>query len=174
MTTEGTPDRNVLTVTWAVLGVAAVLLFPVVRLARYAWAAIDGGLDILQWAVLIINVVFMAWSEGYKGFQQRFSPRVAARALYLYQNELPFYTKLLAPFFCIGYFNASRRVRLTTWLGTLGIIVLVLLIHQLDQPWRGIIDAGVVVGLSWGLVTYVVFLIRAFTDEHYPHSPNVP
>ncbi len=35
----------------------------------------------------------------------------------------------------------------------MAIIVLILLVHRLDQPLRGIIDAGVVVGLSWGIVS---------------------
>jgi len=173
MTTERTQDFNLLTAVWAVSGIAAVLLFAFVRLAQITAVAIDGGLDMLQWSVLIINVVFMAWSEGYKGFQQRFSPRVAARALYLYRNELPIHTKMLAPFFCIGYFNARRRVRLAAWSGTLAIILLVLLVNQLDQPWRGIIDAGVVVGLGWGLVSYTIFVRQAFTDARYSHSPEI-
>ena len=33
-----------------------------------------------------------------------------------------------------------------------GIVGLIVLIRKLDQPWRGIVDAGVVVGLGWGLV----------------------
>jgi len=33
--------------------------------------------------------------------------------------------------------------------GTAAIVVLVLLVHRLEQPWRGIVDAGVVTGLTW-------------------------
>jgi hypothetical protein len=164
---------NPLSAAWGVLGIAAVLLFAIVRLAQQSLAAVDGGLDMLQWAVVIINVVFMAWSEGYRGFQRRFSPRVAARALYLYQNKVPIRTKLLAPLFCVGYFDARPRARLGAWLGTLGIIVLVLLVQQLDQPWRGIVDVGVVVGLGWGLVSYGLFVFRAFTDGYCAHSPEL-
>ena len=57
---------------------------------------------------------------------------------------------------------------------TAGIIVLVLLMRFLPQPWRGIIDAGVVMGLSWGLVALLVFSIQALTLDTFDHSPDVP
>jgi hypothetical protein len=151
----------------------ALLLFALARLTPIAWEAVAGELDSLQWSVLVINVLFMAWSEGYKGFQQRFSPRVAARVLYLYRNPLPIHVLLLAPLFCCGYFGAGRRTGLTLWLGTTAIVSLVLIVHRLDQPWRGIVDAGVVIGLTWGLVSFIAYVFRTFRTGHYFRSPNV-
>ena len=46
---------------------------------------------------------------------------------------------------------------------TIAIVILIIVFHQLDQPWRGLLDAGVVVGLSWGIVTIVTSTIKAFT-----------
>jgi uncharacterized membrane protein YedE/YeeE len=47
-------------------------------------------------------------------------------------------------------------------------------VRLLSQPWRGIIDGGVVVGLAWGLVSLVIFGYQAFTAEDFPFSPEVP
>ena len=61
----------------------------------------------------------------------------------------------LAPFYAAGYFEGTRRERLGVWFGTVGIVILIVIVHSLAQPWRGILDAGVVVGLSWGAVVTV-------------------
>jgi hypothetical protein len=168
------PVSNTTAAIWGVLGVTGILVFPIVRLTPIAWEAIDAGLNPLQWLLLIASVVLMAWSEGYRGFQRRFSPRVAARAFYIYRNELPLVTKILAPFFCCGFFRAGRRARVGAWLGTIGIITHVWLVHHLSQPWRGILDAGVVVGLSWGTITLFSCVRQAFAGKGIDHSPDVP
>ena len=159
---------------WGLFGVMAIVLFAIVRLVPYVMTALAAGLDALHWLVLTVNVGFMAWSEGYKGFQLKFSPRVAARALYLFRQPTSWGTRLMAPLFCIGYFAACGRTRTFAWAGTIGIIILVLLVHRLDQPWRGIIDAGVVVGLGWGLISLIVSAVAVLRSGEYPVSPKVP
>jgi uncharacterized membrane protein HdeD (DUF308 family) len=67
----------------------------------------------------------------------------------------------LAPLFCMGFFHGSRARLARSWLLTLGIVALVLGIRAMPQPWRGLIDAGVVVGLSWGSVSILVHAVRA-------------
>jgi hypothetical protein len=168
------PILNGASAAWGILGIAAVLLFAVVRLAPIAAQAIAGGMNLLQWALFVGSVGFMAWSEGYVGFQQRFSPRVAARALYLCRNRMPVSVLVLAPFFCCGYFCATRRVRFAVWMGTCGIILLVFAVQQLSQPWRGILDAGVVVGLSWGVISLIYNVFLAFGARDFDHSPEMP
>lgn len=174
MTNTADTISHPIAAAWGVIGVSLVILYPILRLASYAIEAVLGGMDVLQWLVFVANVVFMAWSEGYRGFQLRFSPRVAGRALYLYQNSTSLGTRLSAPLFCIGYFNASRRSRMIAWFGTLAIISLVLVVNQLSQPWRGIIDAGVVVGLTWGLASLIVMVQKTFAARRYLCSPDVP
>ncbi|MCW8963723.1 MAG: hypothetical protein OQL16_08005 [Gammaproteobacteria bacterium] len=157
---------------WGFAGAFALIGYAVWRLTPLALNALEHSLSSLQWTLLIGNVLFMAYSEGYKGFQQAFAPRVAARSLYLSQNPTP--TRLLlAPLFVIGYFHATRRRLVTSYLLTVMIIVLIILVHQLDQPWRGIVDAGVVIGLGWGLISMLYFIIKAVTVSHYPFSPEV-
>ena len=158
---------------WGIAGVFAIVLYAVLRLWVYTAEAIRMELSWIAWSALIANVVFMAWSEGYRGFQQKFSPRVAARALFLVRHPVPWIYLAFAPLFCIGYFAAARRVRYFAWFGTTAIVILVLLVHRLDQPWRGIVDAGVVVGLSWGLASLVYAAWATFTRDEYLISPDV-
>ena len=69
---------------------------------------------------------------------------------------------ILAPLFAAGFFGGSRREQIGAFLGTAAIIALVLLVHRLEQPWRGILDAGVVTGLTWGVVATVALSARAW------------
>lgn len=140
---------------WGIAGVAAVLVYAAVSLGAHTADAVNAGLSLPEWLLLVANCVFMAWAEGYRGFQLRFSPRVAARALHVY--EQPTLLRLLfAPLFCTGYFGATARLKRTIWIGTVLIVLAVLLFNRVPQPWRGILDAGVVVGLSWGTVSLLV------------------
>ncbi|MFW2403378.1 MAG: hypothetical protein ACN4GT_01345 [Gammaproteobacteria bacterium] len=166
--------RNGFAAVWGAAGGAAVCAYAVWRLAPIAAEAFEMSLSPLQWAVLLANVLFMAWSEGYRGFQKKFAPRVAARALYLYRSAEPLWVRILAPMFCFGYFRAARRTRLIAWWATIGIVILVVLVDQLVQPWRGIIDAGVVVGLTWGIASLLVNYTKAWLTGDYPASPEVP
>lgn len=168
------PVSHRIAALWGMFGVMAIVLFAIVRLVPHVITALAADLDALQWLVLTVNTGFMAWSEGYKGFQLKFSPRVAARALYLLREPTSWATRLMAPLFCIGYFAACGRTRAFAWAGTIGIVILVLLVHRLDQPWRGIIDAGVVVGLGWGSITLLVSAVTVFRNGEYPVSPKVP
>jgi hypothetical protein len=126
-----------------------------------------------HWAILVINTAFMAYFEGYRGFQKGFSPRLAARAKHI-KNHPKIFHVLLSPLYCAGYFHTSKRRKIVVYSLTAGIMILVLLIRLLDQPWRGIVDAGVVVGLSWGLISLLIFGVLAFTSKSFDHSPEVP
>jgi len=158
-------------VLWGVGGVLALVGRATVRLSDYAIEAIEAGLTGGQWAILVGWVAFMAYSEGYRGFQKRFSPRVAARALQLAAEPRPL-RLLLAPAFCMGLFHATRRRLIASWVLLISIVLLVLLIRGLEQPWRGVIDAGVVVGLAWGWVATLVSAIRALASGEgaVPHE----
>lgn len=163
---------GVIGATWGVLGVLFILVFAVVRLTPVAVEAVSMDLRWYHWVVLIGNTLFMMYSEGYRGFQTAFSPRVAARARYLLHRP-SFKSVLLAPFFCIGYFDTSRHRKIVVYTLTIGIIILIGLVRALAQPWRGIIDAGVVAGLSWGFVATSAFVIYAFSTHRFDHDPEV-
>ncbi len=160
-------------IVWGVGAIAALLVFVVVRLGQIAWEAIAGGMSVTAWLLLLANCAFLAYAEGYRGFQLRFSPRVAARALYLAQQPSPLRVAL-APLFCTGYFEASPRVLRTTWVGTALIIFLVIVVQRLPQPWRGVVDAGVVVGIGWGVVSLIIATARTFAERRFLISPELP
>ncbi len=137
---------------WGLAGVVCILSFAVMRLAPLAAEAIAHGLTPGQWVLAFVWTVFMAYSEAWKGFQKRFSPSVVARAWHLRAH--PHWLRgLFAPLFCMGFFHGNRRRLLKSWLLTVMIVCFVLIAHNLSQPWRGIVDMGVVVGLLLGIVS---------------------
>ncbi|MEM9385744.1 MAG: hypothetical protein AAGA68_11835 [Pseudomonadota bacterium] len=140
-----------LTMLWASVGFSVLILYGLAKLATATAGAFSFALAPHHIAALIVSVLAMAWFEGYRGFQQSFSPRFAARAAELGEGATA-PQALLAPLVCMGLLWAPRRRLIGAWSLTAGIVVLVLLFRQLPQPWRGILDAGVFVGLSWGLV----------------------
>jgi len=158
---------------WGTLGVVALLSFAIYRLASRAVEAYEGGLTTGQWWITAIVCVFMAYAEGYRGFQMRFSPRTAARIRHLRDHPNGLHV-LLAPLFSMGFIHATRRTKITAYALTFGIVILVLLVHRLAQPWRGIIDAGVVIGLSWGVLSLTWFVVLALTRTSFDYSPEVP
>jgi hypothetical protein len=145
---------------WGIGGIAFMLFEALVRLAPMAWEPIASGeLSAFQWLVYGSWVAFNGYAEGYRGFQRSFSPRTAARARYVARSGSAL-DMLLAPLFCMSLFHASRRGLIVAWALLVGIVLLVLLVKSLPQPWRGIIDGGVVVGLGWGLGSLLVCAVR--------------
>lgn len=158
---------------WGIGGVVLLLFYAVVRLYPKSLAAFDFSFSWYHWLAFAVNILFMAYSEGYKGFQVNFSPRVVARAKYLSSHAKP-YQSLFAPLFCMGFFDAPKRRRISTAILTIMIIILVIIFQWLPQPWRGILDAGVVVGLSWGIVATLSYTYKALVTKHFQHDPEVP
>lgn len=160
-------------VAWGVGGIVTVLIYAAASLGSLALQALESGLSPLHWLAVAANTAFMAWAEGFRGFQQRFSPRVAARALDLYEYPTTL-RLLLAPWFCVGYFGATSRLQRTVWFGTGLIVLAVLLFNRLPQPWRGILDTGVMVGLLWGTLSLFWACWATFRDRHALVAPEVP
>ena len=149
---------------WGLGGFLALLLFAIYRLTPIAWQALEATLYWYHWLGFFINVAFMAYSEGYRGFQRRYSPRLIARVRHLLHKPTSLQL-VLAPAFCMGYFGAGRRNAVSAWLLLAMIGVLIAVFQQLPQPWRGLLDAGVVVGLSWGLLATIVLVIKPCDDN---------
>jgi hypothetical protein len=159
---------------WGVGGVLLMLGNAVYRLTPIAleplWA---GGLLWWHGALYVGSVAFNGYAEGYKAFQKAFSPRVAARALHLARHPRPLHV-VLAPAFCMGLFHATRKRMLTSWIILIAVVGVVIAVRLLAQPWRGIIDAGVVVGLSWGIVATLVYFGRGLAGHALPGSADLP
>ena len=77
---------------------------------------------------------------------------------------------MLAPFTCMGLLHATKKRRIVSWSLLTGIVLLVVLVRQLPSPWRGIIDLGVVLGLSTGLASIAWFTARTLAGS----PPQVP
>jgi len=158
---------------WGLAGVVLLLGSAIYRLTLLAIEAFTYDWSWYHWLSFALMIFFMAYAEGYRAFQQGFSPRVAARARYLRDHPDALHV-IFAPLFCMAYFHAVKRQQIVSISVTAGIIVLVILVRLLPQPWRGIIDGSVVVGLAWGLVSLIVFSYQAFTLERFSYSPEVP
>ena len=157
---------------WGIGGIVLLLGGAVVRLTPPALRAVTGPLEGHHWAALVGWVAWMAWAEGYRGFQREFAPRVAVRARHLAAHPT-LLRVLLAPAFCIGYFGAPRRRQMTSFAVTAGVLCLVVIVRQVPHPWRGIVDAGVVAGLLWGLVALAFACARAFGARGLDHPAEV-
>ncbi len=158
---------------WGIGGVVLLLGYSIARLSSITLEAFHYEFSWYHWLALGLNVIYMAYSEGYYGFQRSFAPRVAARAKYLATHPSLLYA-LLAPVFCMGYFYIRRPRQIFIFALTTMVVLFVLVLPYLAQPWRGIVDAGVVAGLLWGLITVVIFTFQAFTSDDFSYSPEVP
>ena len=154
--------------TWGVALVVLLLAQATMRLLPYAlevWR--DGAMSAGQQALFVGFVIFNAYAEGYRGFQKRFSPRVVARAFHLGRHPRPLHVLLALPY-CMSLFHAKRRQQIVGWVFLVVLVLVIVLVRQLPQPWRGIVDGGVVVGLGWGIVSVVVFWIRGLRGDPPP------
>lgn len=137
----------------------AVLAWAVYRLLPYALTALTSELSLWQWSVVVLWTVFMVVSEGYDGFQKRLVPRVLTRATQL-ARQGDWVEIVLAPLYCFGYIRAWRRQLLVSYGVVAAIVVAVVVVHQLPQPYRGMVDIGVVAGLNYGVVALLVCALR--------------
>ena len=158
-----------LAAAWAIGGVVLLLASAVWRLTPLAIDAFAEPLTWIHWAFAVPWIVFMAYSEGYRGFQKGFSPRAVVRAWSLLGRPRLHHV-LLAPAIAMGWIHATRKRLVVSWCLTMGIVGLVLLVRILPQPWRGLVDGGVILGLGWGLAAIAVHTIGALTGR----PPDVP
>jgi hypothetical protein len=73
----------------------------------------------------------------------------------------------------MGFFDATVKRKRIAYGLTLMVIALILLVEQLPQPWRGIVDAGVLLGLGWGLCSFWIVSIRVFSGSILPVDPEL-
>lgn len=161
MTSSGSRVATVVVAGWGVGGVLYLLVAALNRLTPLAIEPIQHGM-LSGWQALLYAswVVVNAYAEAYRGFQKRFCPRVVGRAFKLARQPLG-WRAVLAPAYSMSLFDAERRERITAWVLVAAIFVVVRIVRQLPQPWRGIVDGGVVVGLLWGVLVMAALFMRA-------------
>lgn len=158
---------------WGVAGACLLLGFAVMRMAKQVTEGFQHPLGVAHYAVMIPWLFFMLYSEGYKGFQKGYSPRVAARAHYL-RGHATWVRTLLAPLFCMGFFDSTKKRKIVICCLLLGVTTLVLLFQYIPQPWRGVLDLGVVLGLSWGILATLIFFFKYWFSDGAGADPEVP
>lgn len=158
---------------WGVLGVVALIIVAVARLLPIGLDAFSHPLRSTHWLALGLWLPTMAWAEGYRGFHRSFSPMVGARARYLRAHPRALHLAL-APLFCMGLLHATKRRKVRSTALTLGIVAVVALVRRLEQPWRGIVDLGVVLGLGMGLCSLAYFAFKGLRSDSFDHPPEVP
>lgn len=158
---------------WAVVGVTALLVQAMARLGTIAWEGLTSGqMTAGQYALCAGWVVMNGYLEGYRGFQKKFVPRVLARAHHLASHPQPLST-VLAPLYAMAFFRATTRAKGAAWGVTMLVVLAIFAVRALPQPWRGIIDAGVVVGLGWGTLVLVAGAVARLTGAPPSADPEV-
>lgn len=157
---------------WGLTGFSLLIGEALYKVMPWVIDLFSHPLSPMHWAILLLWCAFMGYSEGYKGFQQHYSPRFAARLLWLRQNPSRRNT-LLAPLFCMCFIGTTRKRKIVAYCLTGFIVLLVVGIRMLPQPWRGIIDVGVVLGLGWGLASVYYFCWQALVNGRESADPEV-
>merc|ERR1719375_573994 len=117
-------------------------------------------LSMTQLAAAVAIVVFFIYYEAYKGFYKGFSPVLVRRTMAIDEYS-PWYVHALGPFYIGGFFDGTRRRLAVSWglvvaIGWLGVGT-----ARAGYPWRYLIDLGVGVGLTLGVVSMAYFTYLA-------------
>ena len=157
-------------VGWVIwlLGRAVVRLTPI---AIAPWQ--DESMNATHKALYIAWLLFNGYAEGYRAFQKKFAPRVVSRAVYLAHHPTPLRLVLALPF-CMSLFHAKRRQRIVSWTFIAVLILVIVAVRALPQPWRGIIDGGVVFGLGWGVLVLTWLLAKYLLTGQAPPTTDLP
>lgn len=154
---------STMTLFWAISGITLFLGGAIIRLLPNAIEALRSDLTYIQWLVAASWLIYMLATEGYYGFQKRMAPRFAARTLYVITQGTTV-ERILSPVFCIGYFGTIKKRLIVIWSLTVGIVVLIMAVRLLSEPWRGIIDLGVIAGVGYGLITVYVYTFKTIRN----------
>jgi len=158
---------------WGVAGTCSILGVAIFRMLGHVREGFEHTFGWQHYALLIPWLFFMLYSEGYKGFQKGFSPRVAARAHYLKQHSTTV-RAIFAPVFCMGFFHSTKKRKIVVWILLLAITCFVVMFQFVPQPWRGILDVGVVLGLSWGVIATLCFAFKYWFVDASEADPEMP
>jgi hypothetical protein len=140
---------------WGVGGFLALLGFAILRLLAPALDTFSHPLLWYHWLALAGVTALLLYLKGYRAFQRGLTRRVVSRALSL-RARPDVLRVLLAPVYCMGYFGAGVRKQVTMILLTLAMVGLILVFSRIDQPWRGIVDFGLVAAFAWAFAATVI------------------
>ena len=152
---------------WGVLGVIAFISSSCYRIGLRLVELPQYELGPEHWCVGLLWLAFMLYAEGYRGFFKQFAPRVVQRG---FSMPKVWWAMLLAPVVCMGYICSTPKRKKVSFGVTFAIICVVMVVRQFPQPWRGIVNVGVIAGLLVGVVALCWHLVRALMGK----LPGVP
>ena len=88
------------------------------------------------------------------------------------KNGTKWYHFLFAPMYCMGLMHATKKRQIVSWSVTLGVATIVAVVKKLPYPWRNIIDAGVVAGLTWGSLSIMLIYVRTWITGEVPKGTD--
>jgi hypothetical protein len=153
---------------WGVVGVILLLANGVHRVLPHALEPLHSAQFLPWWqlALYLGSIAFNAYMEGYRGFHLRVAPRVVQRAHELSERD-NVYDTVLAPLYCASFYGAPVRTLVVRYLLLTLIVGVIVGMHYVPQPWRGIVDAGVVVGLGMGAASIAWTYYRSLMDPEW-------
>lgn len=168
--------KTLLARTWALAGLVLLLGRASVSLLAKGYREIlaPPALAPLEWAGLIAIVALFVWGEGWMALHRRWAPRVAGRIRSL-GGETGAVSVLLAPLHALGLVGAERRTVARSWGAAAAIVVAVVVVRQLAQPWQGMIKLGVAGALAIGVVSLAVRVVETGLNaaEIPPHAESL-
>jgi hypothetical protein len=124
--------------------------------SKLKWADLTGSQRLAAAGIL----AFFVYYEAYKGFYKGFSPVLVRRTMAIDAGS-PLYVHVFGPFFVGGFFDGTRRRLAVSWGLVLAIGLLGVGTVRAGYPWRYLIDLGVGVGLSLGVLSMFYFTYLA-------------
>lgn len=149
--------------SWSIIQVLCILTNAIRRLLPIAIQPfLQNDLEPFQWGLYISWALYMAYMEGYESFQKKFSPLIVKRAFKMSDQSLTPLNIIFAGPYAMGMFGATRKRMIISWSVTGLVFGLVKIVKKLPYPYRSIVDAGVIVGLTYGSTSILLITIRAF------------
>jgi hypothetical protein len=159
---------------WGVLQVVSIIGNAIKRVLPIAMQPFQqDDLKPLEWAMYVAWSFYMIYMEGYKAFQCKFSPLVVKRAFKLVDRASPLNVVLAGPY-SMGMLDASKKRMMVSWGVTVGVFGIVQVVKKLPYPYRSIVDAGVVAGLSYGTAATLWFAGKALCGFSVDCDPEFP
>ncbi len=149
---------------YSIGGVIAIFSSAIFRLYPHVREGFSFELTTLNWVVLIAYLAVMIVAKGYFALHCSFVPRVINRSELLVENG-KLIDRLLAPLYCMGFFKAPKKRIIISYAMLLLIIAFIVSASKISQPWRGIIDLGVIVGLSLGILSLLFLGINKLISK---------
>lgn len=159
---------------YAFLSMAFVLFGAVAGVTTAGLRVREQHISVLQRMALVVNLIFFVLVEGYLGFHRSWAP-VTARRCFLagFAAKVPRSASsgcaaLFAPLFAMGFFFASKRRLVISYVLTAFVVGVVMALKRCPSPWHEIIDCGVGAGLGVGTLSFCYFFVKCMCDGLLP------